>query len=138
MFRTVSQLVIEYRASALSAGGAGKIRGGDRLPWVRTGTSDNFAPLSAVAWQAHVYGDALGDASHTCSELGIPLHRFSWSVEAARAGLRRGALYLVRPDGYVGFAAATGNGAALRAYCGEWGLRFDRAPAALSLTPLPA
>src|SRR6185312_2818704 len=40
-FRTVSQLEIRYRASPLSAGHAGKIRGGDRLQWARM----NFEPL---------------------------------------------------------------------------------------------
>ena len=36
-FRTVSQIGIEYRKSPLSAGAAGSVRGGDRLPWVETG-----------------------------------------------------------------------------------------------------
>ena len=42
MFRTVSQIGIEYRASTLSAGRAGALQGGDRLPW----TGDNYAPLA--------------------------------------------------------------------------------------------
>ncbi|HWC65790.1 MAG TPA: FAD-dependent monooxygenase, partial [Thermoanaerobaculia bacterium] len=46
-FRTISQIGIEYRRSALSEGSAGRVHGGDRLPWVRTGESeDNFAPLA--------------------------------------------------------------------------------------------
>ena len=35
MFRIVSQIEIAYRDSALSAGRAGGVHGGDRLPWVR-------------------------------------------------------------------------------------------------------
>ena len=91
-----------------------------------------------MAWQAHVYGDGAADAARACTELGVPLHRFAWSAEAARAGLRQGALYLVRPDGYVGFADSAGNAAALRKYCDDWALRFDRASVAPALTPLPA
>ena len=34
-FRTISQTVINYRAGGLSEGRAGRIHGGDRLPWVR-------------------------------------------------------------------------------------------------------
>jgi 2-polyprenyl-6-methoxyphenol hydroxylase-like FAD-dependent oxidoreductase len=34
MFRIVSQTAINYHSSPLSAGRAGRIRGGDRLPWV--------------------------------------------------------------------------------------------------------
>src|SRR5688572_10969966 len=38
LFRTLSQVGVGYRDSTLSAGAAGAIRGGDRLPWVPTGT----------------------------------------------------------------------------------------------------
>ena len=34
MFQTVAQTAIRYRESALSAGAAGEVHGGDRLPWV--------------------------------------------------------------------------------------------------------
>ena len=34
------------------------MHGGDRLPWVSDGASDNHAPLNALAWQVHVYGSA--------------------------------------------------------------------------------
>ena len=34
MFRTVSQIAVNYRASPLSEGWAGAVHGGDRLPWV--------------------------------------------------------------------------------------------------------
>jgi len=37
VFRTVSQIGVNYRDSLLSVGVAGPLRGGDRLPWVRTG-----------------------------------------------------------------------------------------------------
>ena len=39
-FRVISQTQIHYPESALSEGSAGKIRGGDRLPWVAS--ADNF------------------------------------------------------------------------------------------------
>ncbi|HEY2898765.1 MAG TPA: FAD-dependent monooxygenase, partial [Gemmatimonadaceae bacterium] len=85
LFRTVSQISVAYPASRLSAGRAGKVRGGDRLPWVPLSESaDNFAPLATMAWQAHVYGDALASATAACRELQIPLHVFSWSRAAAR------------------------------------------------------
>jgi FAD binding domain len=34
MFRTISQTAMHYRSSPLSEGRAGRLRGGDRLPWV--------------------------------------------------------------------------------------------------------
>src|SRR5438552_4427169 len=46
LFKTVSQTQLNYRDSAFSAGAAGKVRGGDRLPWVQLGPgTGNFAPL---------------------------------------------------------------------------------------------
>src|SRR5208283_1170329 len=34
IFRTVSQLSLNYREGPLSAGSVGELRGGDRLPWI--------------------------------------------------------------------------------------------------------
>src|SRR5581483_4477180 len=43
MFRTVSQIAINYRSSDLSEGRTGKLRGGDRLPWLKLDeNTDNF------------------------------------------------------------------------------------------------
>ena len=72
-----------------------------------------------MAWQAHVYGDVRATAEATCRELHIPLHVFAWSPEAARAGLERSALYLVRPDGYVALADSGGGALRLRPYLTE-------------------
>ncbi|HEY1327426.1 MAG TPA: FAD-dependent monooxygenase [Casimicrobiaceae bacterium] len=125
MFRTVSQTAIEYRGSPLSRGHAGHVSAGDRLPWVRAtdGTTDNYAPLGSLDWQAHVYGEAPAAIVERCRALGVPLHAFPASDASTRAGFRRGAVYLVRPDGYVGFADANGNADALARYVGDWALR---------------
>src|SRR4029077_18646928 len=55
-FRLVSPTPLASPASPLSDGFAGRVRAGDRLPWVE-GT-DNFAPLASLDWQLHVYGQA--------------------------------------------------------------------------------
>ncbi|MGH9685166.1 MAG: FAD-dependent monooxygenase [Candidatus Acidiferrales bacterium] len=115
MFRTVSQMAVNYRGSSLSVGHAGAVHGGDRLPWVKTdvnGTSkDNFTPLTSLDWQAHVYGEAAPETRAVCNDLKLPLHVFPWRPRMGRAGLRRNALYLVRPDGYVALAEDPDGGA---------------------------
>ena len=121
MFRTVSQTMIHYRPSPLSVGAAGGVHAGDRLPWVPAG-GDNFAPLTSLAWQVHLYGEPPHDPGPACAELALPLHRFPYSPDAQRKGLLRGALYLIRPDGYVGFTDPNCDIAALRQYCASWGL----------------
>jgi hypothetical protein len=70
----------------------------------------------SVRWQVHVYGDVPGDVRDTCQQLDLELHGFAWQPAMGRAGLRRGALYLVRPDGYVALADAPCSVARLREY----------------------
>jgi 2-polyprenyl-6-methoxyphenol hydroxylase-like FAD-dependent oxidoreductase len=117
MFRTVSQIQVKYPTSALSAGEAGKVRGGYRLPWVKLAAGgDNFAPLTSIAWQVHVYGDTGAGVKEACGELSVPLHQFDWESRMERAGFQSGALYLVRPDGYVALADPTADPRRLREY----------------------
>jgi 2-polyprenyl-6-methoxyphenol hydroxylase-like FAD-dependent oxidoreductase len=107
VFRIISQVRIEYRHSALSAGRAGGVHGGDRLPWVELPSGvDNFAPLTSLDWQVHVYGEVRPDLHEACAHLGLALHRFQWTPKMAAAGFKRDALYLIRPDGYVAWADA--------------------------------
>jgi len=131
MFRTISQTAVHYRGSSLSRGRAGTIRGGDRLPWVPPGSAggeDNFAPLTSLEWQVHVYGAVAPEVIALCSARGLSLHVFSWRATIARAGLTRNAAYLVRPDGYVALAEPEAGAAKLKAYLDEWGV----IPAAVS------
>jgi len=133
MFRTISQTAFHYRASPLSAGRAGRVRGGDRLPWVPSsgeqsvgtpGSSDNFEPLLSLDWQAHTYGGEPPPALvEACRALGLALHAFPWTPAARRAGLRRAALYLVRPDGYVALADPDADPTKLERYLESRGLR---------------
>jgi 2-polyprenyl-6-methoxyphenol hydroxylase-like FAD-dependent oxidoreductase len=125
MFRTVSQTALNYRGSALSAGGAGTVHGGDRLPWAEA--LDNFRPLAALDWQVHVYGEPTPSLAAECAARRLPLHAFAWRPEVRASGLERDALYLVRPDGYVALAAARGDAAVLSAYLDERRL-FPHAP----------
>ncbi len=127
MYGTVSQTRVHYPHSALSEGRAGRVRGGDRLPWIgHDGNIDNFAPLKSFAWQAHVYGEATGSLQNACDALHVPIHRFDGWPSAEKAGLERAALYLVRPDGYVALAAGADDATEkLGRYLVARGLRFD-------------
>ena len=120
LFRTVSQTAVNYRGSTLSKGRAGAVHGGDRLPWVKTIVTgieqDNFAPLTSLAWQVHVYGEATSEAQQFCSQRNLPLHVFPWRPEMNHAGLQRNAVYVVRPDGYIALAEPAGDTTALSAY----------------------
>jgi 2-polyprenyl-6-methoxyphenol hydroxylase-like FAD-dependent oxidoreductase len=125
MFRTVSQTAVHYRGSSLSEGHAGKVHGGDRLPWVKLEAKgvDNFNPLTSMDWQVHVYGEADAAIQAACEKNQLPLHVFPWGPEVRRTGLRRNAIYLVRPDGYVALADAENSGIAVSSYFHQHKLR---------------
>jgi 2-polyprenyl-6-methoxyphenol hydroxylase-like FAD-dependent oxidoreductase len=110
LFRTVSQIGVNYRDSPLSEGAAGSLKGGDRLPWVETGPQeDNFALLTSLAWQVHVYGEPRHGMADACAGLRLPIHAIAWTPQMGRTGLVRGSLYLVRPDGYIALADPDGD-----------------------------
>jgi 2-polyprenyl-6-methoxyphenol hydroxylase-like FAD-dependent oxidoreductase len=122
-FRTISQIAVNYRASSLSVGNVGKIHGGDRLPWVKVSpqcTEEfNFAALSSLDWQFHAYGNAAQAVRALAERRKIPLHVFIWQAGMKAAGLERDAVYLVRPDGYVGLACADSEVAAIERYLND-------------------
>ena len=77
---------------------------------------DNFAALTSLDWQVHVYGDVSPDIHRLCDQRKLALRVFPWRSEMRRAGLRRNAVYLVRPDGYVALADPEGNASAITSY----------------------
>ena len=112
---------ITYRESPLSDGSAGEVHAGDRLPWVEG--ADNFAPLASLDWQVHVYGMAPAALREYAAGVKLPLHEWPWTPAARDAGLERDALYLVRPDGHIGFARREPDVAGLQTYLGRFGVR---------------
>jgi hypothetical protein len=140
LFRTVSQILVAYHHSSLSAGTAGSVRGGDRLPWVPMGAGqgeDNFAPLASLDWQVHVYGEAPAALAEACERLRLALCTFAWRPDMRHAGLARNASYLVRPDGYVALADPEANAERLLAYFAERG-GLGRSGGSPSLPSAPA
>jgi 2-polyprenyl-6-methoxyphenol hydroxylase-like FAD-dependent oxidoreductase len=121
MFRLVSQCMLNYHDSPLSSslGSAGKVRGGDRLPWAAGAAIDNFAPTGAIDWQVHVYGDVSEALAAWCHHAGLALRVFAWERAHEQAGLARDAVYLVRPDGYVAMADPHGGIETLQRYFSE-------------------
>jgi hypothetical protein len=126
LFRTVSQITINYRGQALSVGTAGHVHGGDRLPWVSVEGEDNHVPLAAMRWQVHVYGTARPELAAWCAKHDVPLHVFAWRLEHGRADLARDALYLLRPDTYVALADPSGAPEVIESYCTQRGLQIGR------------
>jgi len=122
-FRTVSQTMLNYRGGPLSQGAAGRVQGGERLPWVAIEGSDNFAPLVSMDWQVHVYGSASRELSAWCAQRNLPLHPFAWHPDYEIAGLARDALYLLRPDTYVALADPSGAVATLDRYFSDRGVQ---------------
>jgi 2-polyprenyl-6-methoxyphenol hydroxylase-like FAD-dependent oxidoreductase len=101
IFRTISQITLNYRGKGLDQGRSGPVHGGDRLPWVKLDRGDNYAALKHMGWQIHVYGTASADLAAYGARRAIPVHVYPWTNAMHEAGLRENTLYLIRPDTYV-------------------------------------
>ncbi len=102
LFRTVSQTLINYRGDMLSEGKAGKVSGGDRLPWVAG--SENYQSLSQMIWQVQVYGVPCPGIKEWCEQNQVLLTCYEWDKGYGEAGLAKDGVYLIRPDSYVALA----------------------------------
>jgi 2-polyprenyl-6-methoxyphenol hydroxylase-like FAD-dependent oxidoreductase len=122
MFRTASQIMLNYRNGPLSRGAAGHVHGGDRLPWAPVDCEDNFTALATLDWQVHVYGAAKAELAAWCAAQKLPLHVFEWRPGYEAAGLARDALYLLRPDTYVALADGAGTADVLERYFRDQGI----------------
>ncbi|KAH2224537.1 hypothetical protein KXV37_007822 [Aspergillus fumigatus] len=124
LFQGASQIMLNYRDSALSAGTAGYVQGGDRIPWAPVGDVDNFDSLKEITWQVHVYGDSKRAMADWCRDKGVPLHVFPWDGKYQAVGFGRDAAYLIRPDTYVAVAEPSGLPETFEQYLERNGIRL--------------
>jgi 2-polyprenyl-6-methoxyphenol hydroxylase-like FAD-dependent oxidoreductase len=123
MFRTVSQITLNYRGSPLAVGEAGEVKAGDRLPWTPESTPQEAAAQAEMGWQVRVYG-AASDAMAAWSQANaVPLHVFEFREDQRRVGIVRDAAYLLRPDTYVAVADPRADPAMLERYFTERGIK---------------
>lgn len=128
LFATVAQITLAYHDSPLSVGTAGKIKGGDRLPWTSTPSADNFHALQSINWQIHVYGEPEIALQEWCRNNGVVLHAFTWAERYTQAGLARNAMYLIRPDTYVALATSEQDPKLLTRYFAARGFSMPLTP----------
>ncbi|MCJ1243536.1 hypothetical protein MMC30_000733 [Trapelia coarctata] len=122
-YQKVSQIEVQYRASALSEGKMGKVQGGDRLPWVEFERGgDNHENLGGLGWRVHVFGDLEGEVRKGLEGRDMQVNVFPWEGAAEKKGFVRGEMYLVRPDGHVGMVCGQGEVESLYAYLERWGI----------------
>jgi 2-polyprenyl-6-methoxyphenol hydroxylase-like FAD-dependent oxidoreductase len=124
IFRTISQITLNYRGEGLGQGRAGSVHGGERLPWVRSADFNNYDALKLMDWQVHVYGEAQETLKRWCGDRGVPLRVYRWEDALHDAGLKRDAVYLIRPDTYVGLANPAQDTAAIDEFLKRAGLRL--------------
>jgi len=127
MFRTVSQIEINYRDSPLAQGRAGEIHAGDRMPFALSpkgaGGCEGTEPLPSPRWHLEIHGEIDASLRAAAEAEGIPLRLHPWTPAAGTAGLTRNAAYLVRPDAYVGWCDPRPSAPRLTQYLRTHGLR---------------
>ena len=121
MFRTLSQIGVNYRHSPLSAGAAGAVHGGDRLPWVERSRDKIISPRSP-RWRGRSTSTENRDAAWPRPALNLGYRSMcSHGSRKCVAPACSAALYLVRPDGYVALADPNAEPERLRHYFDERG-----------------
>jgi 2-polyprenyl-6-methoxyphenol hydroxylase-like FAD-dependent oxidoreductase len=123
LFRVMSQTLLNYRGSPLSAGSRhGQVRAGDRLPWVKTAGADNYDTLEAIEWQVHAYGEPPETLVRCCARHGLALSVFAWDPAHGAAGIGRDTVYLLRPDGHIALIVAPSDPGTIDAYFRRHGI----------------
>ena len=125
-FKIVSQIRISYRDSALSAASSGTVRGGDRLPCVKIGATDNFASLQSLKWQLHVYGKVDQAIAVLAENNGLQISTFDYSADAKRVGLSKDFAYLLRPDSHIAIVVPPKDAQGLQNYLTQNGIRLAK------------
>ena len=126
LYKFLSQTGLHYRESLLSEGSTGKLRAGDRLPWLRTATFDNYDCLNSMAWHIQIYGDTHSNFNSVANFRGFKIFEFTWSQEAEALGFARDAFYLIRPDGHIALCDLRQNTGVLKAYLNDWDIDHSR------------
>jgi hypothetical protein len=132
-FRTISQIGINYRSSALSQAAQGfpedAPRAGDRFPWamLKFETSGTVQDLFKRLDDTRFNLLAIVQPAPSAQELGLgdllrvhPVPADSANdAELARLRIPRPSFFLLRPDGYVGLCGTRLDAAAARRYVAE-------------------
>ncbi len=116
-FMSFSQTGLNYRKRKLSIGQLGQVKAGDRFPWFTDNGQDVFQKMTGTRFTLF----ALGDWSRRKAELEALRSPLLEPIVVSNrdaytpTGLSDG-LYLVRPDGYIGYCAEQLDLEALGAY----------------------
>lgn len=103
-FKMLSQIAIEYRFSFLSKGKADDIAAGDRMPWI-----ENLGWPHPMKWNIQVFGKIHKNLRRYCEKHHIRLEHYPWNNEFEKKGIKKDFIYLIRPDGYIGFIDPKGK-----------------------------
>lgn len=126
LYKLFSQAELRYSDSLLSEGSTGKIRGGDRLPWLKTASFDNYNCLKLMAWHIQIYGKTHSNFNSVANFRGFRIYQFEWSQGAEAKGFIKDAFYLVRPDGYIALCDLRQNISVLKKYLNEWDIDHNQ------------
>lgn len=131
-FRTISQIGIRYRQSALSQTlgtlPSSAPKAGERFPWLHLrmqpngAAEDLFAALDDTRFNLLVFGAAPASAPAGYGDLVrthvVPLD--ANKAELDRVGITAPSFYLLRPDGHVGLCGPHAELAGVESYLARW------------------
>lgn len=73
-----------------------------------------------MKWQVHCYGTASPGLKTVCEASGVEMHVLPWQADMDKAGLKRDAAYVIRPDGHIGIVDAKTDHRQVSSYLRTW------------------
>lgn len=116
LFLIISQLYVSYEDSVLSSESDADIKSGKRLPYA---DGEQFEFTRESGWQLHYFKKEPEDLRKKNDPL-VKLIKRRWTDKTRDAGFEKEYLYLVRPDGYIGWIGKSENSKDLEAYLNKW------------------
>ncbi|MCC5895328.1 MAG: FAD-dependent monooxygenase [Alkalibacterium sp.] len=115
MFKVLSQLYVAYDTSPLNGDSKAEIKTGSRLPFAE---GELFEFTREAGWQLHVFNAIPGRFNTDFRSVEIVKRR--WTDKARAAGFEKDKVYLVRPDGYIGWTGKLESIDNLFEYMKKW------------------
>lgn len=113
LYTVLSQLYVSYPDSELSEGTLGRIQAGDRLPYAE---GERFEFVRQAGWQLHVFEEVGEQIDTLARQYDFSIVKRKWTDKAKKAHFKKEGMYLVRPDGHIGWTGEASKRKLLERY----------------------
>ena len=116
LFKTISQMAIQYEKTSLNAEGVRNKLLGSRLPY----NKNNLDYTDEMEWHVQVYGQIDADFEVFLDEHNLPHYEITWEDSMNDSHFLPNTAYLIRPDGYIAWVSEKQDVESIASYLQKW------------------